>query len=350
VLVVSAALALAVVVLIRLYVVVVPVVLALFLAAILEPAAAWLRAHRWRPAPAAAAVFIGSLAVVVVVFSWIGTNVAREFGDVGDEVARAVADVKDWAQGEPLNLTAQRVDELEADIREAARAAVGGLAKQAAGQARVAGEVLGGLALLLFTLFFVLKDGAKIADWARERVPARSRDDVVEVARRARFIMRQYLVATAATGLIDGILIGLALWALGVPLVLPLAVLTFMGGFIPILGATVAGLIAALVALVTSGFVTALLVVAATVAVQQIEGNLLQPFILERAMRLHALVTVLAVGAGIVVGGLLGAFLAVPLVAIAVSGGSHFRQKHLATVVGEGLAPEVPPPEAGGRP
>jgi predicted PurR-regulated permease PerM len=150
--------------------------------------------------------------------------------------------------------------------------------------------------------------------------------------------MRLYLVATALTGLIDGILIGIALFFLGVPLVLPLAVLTFLGGFIPIIGATVAGLIAAAVALVSNGAATALLVVAATIAVQQIEGNLLQPLILERAIRLHPLVTVWAVGAGIVVGGLLGAFLAVPLIAIGVALASHYYRKGQPP-------PEDPPPE-----
>lgn len=133
------------------------------------------------------------------------------------------------------------------------------------------------------------------------------------------------MFATALTGLIDGVLIGLALWVIGVPLVIPLAVLTFLGGFVPLVGASVAGLVSAVVALVANGPGSALLVVAATVIVQQIEGNLLQPLILERAVRLHALVTVWAVAAGLVVGGLLGAFLSVPLVAIAVAFGSHYR-------------------------
>ena len=153
---------------------------------------------------------------------------------------------------------------------------------------------------------------------------------MVAITRHARFIMKQYLVATAATGFIDAVLIGIALWVLGVPLILPLAVLTFLGGFIPLVGATVAGLVAAVVALVTNGLGTALLVVAATVAVQQIEGNLLQPLILERAVRLHALVTVWAVSAGLLVGGLLGAFISVPLVAIAVGIGSHYRSANAA--------------------
>ncbi len=168
-----------------------------------------------------------------------------------------------------------------------------------------------------------------MADWLKERVPRAQRDDAVALTSRARGIMRVYLVATALTGLIDGILIAIALLVVGVPLVLPLAVLTFLGGFFPLVGATLAGLVAALVALVDGGFTTALLVVAATIAVQQIEGNLLQPLILERAVRLHPLVTVVAVGAGLLVGGLLGAFLSVPLVAIAAQTANYYRTRNL---------------------
>ena len=327
ILVTTATIALIVFVLIELYVVVVPVVLALFLAAVLEPFTARLRARGWPKALAATVVFFAALLVLVGLLSWIGTSVAHQFTDVGEQFQAGIDDMKEWAQGEPLNLSAQQVDELEKDISDMSRTAVGGLAEQAAGQARVAGEVLGGMVLLLFTLFFLLKDGARITDWLRERVPRDHVDDAVAVTRRARQIMRQYLVATAATGLIDGVLIGIALWVLGVPLVIPLAVLTALGGFIPIVGATVAGLVAAVVALVANGVGSALLVVAATIAVQQIEGNLLQPLILERAVKLHPLVTVWAVAAGLVVGGLLGAFLSVPLLAIAVGFGSHYRNR-----------------------
>ncbi|MCA1690873.1 MAG: AI-2E family transporter [Actinobacteria bacterium] len=328
ILVTAAALALISFVLIQLYVVVVPVVLALFLAAVLEPLAARLRARRWPAALAATTVFITTLCLLLALLFWIGASVAGQFEDVGEQLQEAVEDTKQWAQGDPLNLTRERVDEIEADLRRTARSAGGGLAQQAASRAQVAGEVLGGILLLLFTLFFLLKDGFRMTDWLRERVPTTYRDDAVALTTRSRQIMRQYLIATATTGFIDGVLIGLALWALGVPLVVPLAVLTFLGGFVPLVGATVAGLVAAVVALVANGLGTGLLVVAATVAVQQIEGNLLQPLILERAVKLHPLVTVWAVAAGLVIGGLLGAFLSVPLVAIAVGVGSHYRRQN----------------------
>jgi predicted PurR-regulated permease PerM len=323
----SAALALIAFVLIQLYVVVVPVVLALFLAAVLEPAAAWLRARRWPPALAAASVFVTSVGVLVLLLYWIGASVAFQFSDVGEQLQEGIESAKEWVQGEPLNLSPERVDTLEADLRETARTAGGGFLERAAGRAQVAGEVLGGVVLLLFTLFFILKDGSRMADWLRTRIPSAYRDDAVALTTRARHVMRQYLIATAATGLIDGVLIGIALWLLGVPLVVPLAVLTFLGGFLPLVGAAVAGLVSAVVALVTNGLGVALLVVAATIAVQQIEGNLLQPLILERAVRLHPLVTVWAVAAGLVVGGLLGAFLSVPLAAIAVGVRSHYRSR-----------------------
>jgi predicted PurR-regulated permease PerM len=325
ILVVAAALALIVFVLIQLYVVVVPVVLALFLAAVLEPAAAWLRRRRWPASLAATAVFLGALAFLALLLFWIGASVATQFEDVGEQVGEAIEEAKDWAQKDPLNLTRERVDELETGIREAVRGASGGLARQAAGRAQLATEFFGGLVLLLFTFFFLLKDGARMASWLHARVPPAQKTDAAALTTRARDVMRQYVIATAATGFIDGVLIGIALWILGVPLVVPLAVLTFLGGFIPLVGATVAGLVAAAVALVTNGVGAALLVVAATIAVQQIEGNLLQPLILERAVRLHPLVTVWAVAGGLVIGGLLGAFLSVPLVAIAVAVGSHYR-------------------------
>ncbi len=307
-------------------VVVVPIVLALFLAAVLEPVVDRLRRHGWHDLLAAWTVFLAGLLVLVGATFWIGRSVAGQFDDLGTQVTEGVERVKDWLQEGPLELSEAEVDRLEDQVRSGVRSGQGGLAQSVAGRARSVTEVLAGLALLLFTLFFLLKDGRRIGAWMLERAPPRSRDDIAEVVRRSRAVMRQFLGATAVTGAIDAVLIGVALVVVGVPLVLPLALLTFLGGFFPIVGATAAGAVASLVALVSGGFGDALVILGATVFVQQFEGNVLQPLVLERAIKLHPLVTAWAVAAGLVVGGLLGAFLAVPVVAIAVKGGGYYRE------------------------
>ena len=309
----------------KIAVVAVPVLLALFVAAVLEPLAARLRAAGWRPALAAGAVFAGALAVVVAGVAWISTSVAGELEDVGTRAREGLDEVRVFLH-EEFNVSDEQLTRVQDQLTNTARTEGGtGVAGRVIGGARLAVEAVAGLILTLFTLFFVLKDGHLMATWIRERTPARFRDDVTMVAVESQVVMRQYLKATALTGLIDAVLIGIGLVVLGVPLVVPLALLTFFGGFFPIVGAFLAGLVAALVTLVTNGPGDALIVVGITLAVQQIEGNLLQPFILGPAVRVHELVTVLAVAAGIAIGGILGAFLAVPIVAIAARIGHFYR-------------------------
>jgi len=332
ILIVLAGLAVAAVLLSKLLVVWVPLVLALFIATVLEPLTSWLRARRWPPTLAAAAVFLTFLVVVVGGLSWIGNSVAGQFKEVDESVREGTQEIDDFLQGPPLNLSAARIDALQEQLRAAVSSSGEGAAGRVAGGARQASEVVGGLLLLLFVLFFFLKDGAFITHWFLDRTPVYYRDEAREIGRRARFIMRQYLAATAATGLINAVFIGVALAVLGVPLVLPLAVLTFLGGFFPLVGATVAGSVAALVALVDGGIATALAVLAVTIVVQQVEGNLLQPLILERAVKLHAIVTVLAVAGGLVLFGLLGAFLSVPIVAFISQVANYYRVRRLEEI------------------
>ena len=313
--------------LIQIYVVVVPVVLALFVASALEPLAARLRARGLRPALAAVIVFFLALGALAGVTTWIASSVANQFSDVAQQVESGTVEIQGWLEDGPLNLSTERIEQIRAGMDDLLRSGGSGdgVAAGALKGARTVTEIFGGVVLMLFTVFFLIKDGERMGAWFLTRIPAAYVEDAQVVTRRARFIMQKYLIATALTGFIDAILIGIALTILGVPLVLPLAVLTLLGGFFPIIGATLAGLVAALVALVDGGVTTALFVVAVTIGVQQIEGNVLQPFILERAVKLHALVTVWAVAAGLVLGGLLGAFLAVPLIALAVNVGSFYR-------------------------
>lgn len=312
---------------VQISVIVVPLLLALFLASVLEPLAARLRRFGWHRSLAATAVFFGSLALLVGLLAWIATSVVGQFDQVGDEVSEGAEDVRTWIE-ETFDVSPEQLESLQNEAVDAFRSTSGGgVSRQVVGSARFALEFVSGTILMFFTLFFILKDGDRMATWMDERSSPRYRDDLQEAARVGREIMRQYLFATAATGFIDAVLIGAALWIVGIPLVLPLATLTFLGGFFPIVGATLAGLVATLVALVSGGFGDAMVILAATIAVQQIEGNLLQPLILGPALRLHALVTVLAVAGGLAIGGILGAFLSVPLVAFAVKMGHFYRTR-----------------------
>lgn len=313
--------------LLRLATVVLPIILALFIASVLEPLAAALRRRGWPRALAATVVFVAAVGVAAAACWWLATAVGEEFGGIGDRIDHAVADGRQWLVDGPLHLSQQRVDELERDLRDGLGNTGAGLSQAVIGGARLTIEVLAGFVLMLFTLFFVLKDGESIGAWLISRTPEPYREDVREIGRRGTFILRRYFIATTLTGLVDAVLIAIALVIIGVPAVVPLAVLTFIGGFFPIVGATVAGFVASLVALSDGGVVDALLVVGATIVVQQVEGNLLQPLFLERQVRLHALVTVSAVGAGIVLAGIAGAFIAVPVVAFAAQIGNFYRTR-----------------------
>jgi RimJ/RimL family protein N-acetyltransferase len=174
-------------------------------------------------------------------------------------------------------------------------------------------------------LFFFVKDGEQIVGWFIARAPERVRDDMRASGARGWGALAGYVRGTAAIALIDAVGIGLGLLIVGVPLVLPLTLLVFVGGFVPVIGAFVSGLLATLVALATGGLTTALIVLAIVVVVQQVESNILQPMIMRRAVSLHPIVILSVLTAGAVIVGVLGAFLAVPIAATLAAVGNELR-------------------------
>ncbi len=182
--------------------------------------------------------------------------------------------------------------------------------------ARTALNVLAALALAVFAVFFLLKDGEQIWAWVLERTPGRRRPGVDGAGRAAWTTLTGYVVGTVMVALVDAVLIGAGLFLVGVPLWLSLALLTFLGAFVPILGATITGAVAVLVTLVTNGPSDAAIVLAVVLVVQQVEGNLLHPLVMGRAVHLHPVVTLVAVTCGTLLLGIPGAILAVPLVAV----------------------------------
>ncbi|WP_224402640.1 AI-2E family transporter [Pseudonocardia sp. ICBG1034] len=299
-----------------LWVVVWPVVLAILLATVLRPPAALL--IRWRvPAAAASAiVLLVGIAAVTGLFVSIAPSIAGQTQQITAGVIAALGQIQQWVTGPPLNLgdgqIGDIVDQVTRQLQQSATAIAGGVLT---GVSTLASGLISLVLALVLTFFFV-KDGPRFLPWLTSITGRSAGGHIAEVLRRMWDVLGGFIRVQALVSLIDAVFIGIGLVLLGIPLALPLAVLTFVGGFIPIVGAVVAGSLAVLIALVTQGFGTAVAVAVLVVAVQQIEGNVLQPFLQGQSLKLHGAVVLLAVTAGGSLAGIAGAFLAVPVAAV----------------------------------
>jgi predicted PurR-regulated permease PerM len=319
-------------------VVVVPVIVALLLAALLQPGAANLVRRGWPPALGAFTMLLVGLGVVAGIITLVIERFSAGFSDLAKQVSAGIGQVQDFVvrtfpitKGQLVDAVSQFQQKL-VDNQDT-------IASGALTTAATVGEVITGFFLALFTLFFFLKDGRSIWLWLVGLFPGDSRAYIDEAARRAWRTLISYVRATAAVALIDAIGIGTGLAVLGVPLVIPLAALVFLGAFIPILGSFLAGSVAVLVALVSVGPIKALIALAVVVLVMQVEGHILQPLLLGRAVRVHPLAVVLSIAAGLLIAGIFGALIAVPIVACANVAGTYLSRRN------EGPRPPEPRPE-----
>lgn len=324
----AAAAILTVVALANLTVVVIPVIGALFISAIFVPPARWLKRHGWPPLAATWAVFLVAMAGVAGMGLWLVPTVGAQFGPLGHTLADSLGSVRHWLVHGPLHLRGQEVDRYinEARDRLTGAAGSGGLLigggrilQGAASGLRLVVHLLATLALTVVVSFFFVKDGHAMGEWFLAQLQPGTASRVQAIGTRAWATLSGYVRGTAINGLVNAILMSLGLVLLGVPLVPAIGVLTFFGGFFPIVGAFVSGAVAALVALVAKGPAAALLVVGLTVVIHHVEGYLVGPFVLGRALRLHPVVVLLALAAGGTVAGVLGAFIAVPVTAVTVA-------------------------------
>jgi putative heme transporter len=334
----------------RLGLVTIPIIVALILSTFLVPPARWLEAKGLPRAPAALIVVLGGVGLFVGVLALLAPAFVEEVQELGPTVTEGLEDLFAFTdrtfgydQEAVLGLIEQGLQQLQ------------GQTGQLAGQLAAAGGAIAqgvtALALALVLLFFFVKDGEQIVAWILARSPDTHRDTVRAAGRRAWAALSGFIRGTALVALIDAIGIGVGLAILGVPLVLPIAVLTFFGGFIPVIGAFIAGLIAVLVALAATGeIVTALIVLAIVVGVQQFESNVLQPVIMRRAVSLHPVVILAALTAGGLLLGIIGAFLAVPVAAVVSAVGNELRLRHEAAERGEPIEDEPAPLGPEGEP
>jgi len=292
--------------------VLIPFLVALLVASALRPVAAALERHSV-PRSLAAAIpllVLGAIGAAAGWFVYRSTASTLESDEVTEAAVRER--VEDWLMGSPFNLTTSQIDEGERSLRSWLSSGIGSFGPE---QAALVVQVVGGALLAAVLSFFLLKDGAQIWTAITSRVnPARA-DSVHRSGQAISGTLAAYVRSIALTGIADGVLIGIGLWLLDVPLVLPLVILTAFAGLFPLVGAVVAGAAASLVALVAVGPSTAFWVVILTLAVQQFEGNVMQPLIVARQVSIHPVVVLLSLTAGGAIAGLAGAFLAVPVVA-----------------------------------
>ena len=303
-------------------VVVVPVVIALIVASLLAPEAHQLSSRvRWMPhALATAVVIVGGLAVVGGVFYGVVVAFLSGLPELSAQLTRSVAEIQDWVRTGPLGLDNQQVAQLGQQVLGAFAQGQASIATSALGAVSTVGELLTEALLVLFTVIFFVHDGGRIWGFVMRAMPRRARDRADIAGRRAFASLVGYTRAIVVVAAIDAITAGIGLWLIGVPLAVPLAALIFFGAFVPTLGAVVSGAVAALVALVSGGITDALLVVLLLLLVQNLEGYILQPLFLGRSIKLHPLAVVLPIACGLVLAGIPGALLAVPVVTVIDAG------------------------------
>lgn len=311
---VAAALAAVVAVLVKLRLVVVPVIVAIMIASAVWPFVGWLRRRGVPKALAAWAALLTGLAALAGLSSLVVLGIRSEWEELRDRAVEGVREVERLLASGELPIDAAQIESARRAISD--YLAGNGVGAQAASGAILAVEVVTGLVLTVVVLFFLLKDGPAIWRFARRAAPAAQQDRADRLGGRALDVLGGYVRGTTIIAIVDAVLIGLALVILGVPLALPLTIVVFLGAFIPLLGAVAAGALASLVALVSNGLVTALIVAAVVLLVNQVEGDVLAPVVLGKALSLHPLAVLLALTTGTVVAGIIGALLAVPLVAL----------------------------------
>lgn len=296
--------------------VVIPLVLALFPATLLAPVADWLCRRGVPPGLSALLTVLAGLAVFFGILAGAIALVVAQLPDLLESAAEGIGQIEGLLEDDPFGIGVEGFSDALAFAQEQLGEA-GDLAAQAGAAAVFAFEFVAGLLLLFVVLFFYLKDGRRLRDAIVSTVPAARRPVVAEALDRSWTTLAGYLRGQLLVAAVDAFFIGLGLLVLGVPLALPLAILVLFGGLFPIVGAVATGALAVLVALADGGLTTGLIVLAIVLAVQQLESNVLEPFILGRTIRLHPLVVLASIAAAASVFGILGAFLAVPVAAIA---------------------------------
>lgn len=304
----------------RLWVLVLAAAVAVLLARALDAPTRFLRARGVPRALVAAAVLVGFIVVLAGIVALLVPSIAAEFEDLGPTIEDAIDDLEDWlVEDSPFDVSRQDIE----DFRDDAGDRIGEWLESQSGTL-ISGtvavfEAFAGILLGLVTTFFLLKDGDRFGSWFVTQVPEYHRELATRLGARAWRTLGGYLRGSATLGVVEAIIIGMTVWLVGGQLPVPVGVITFFAAFVPFVGAIVAGLIAILVTLVTAGFAAAVVVAIVALAVQQLDNDLLAPWVFGKNLELHPLVILVAITAGGTLFGIFGTFLAVPVSAVTMN-------------------------------
>ncbi|WP_254708608.1 AI-2E family transporter [Streptomyces lunaelactis] len=291
-------------------------VAALLVTAMLQPTVARLKRLGLPRGLATAVTAIAGFVIMGLVGWFVVWQVMDNLDNLSDRVRDGIEELKRWLLDSPFHVTESQINDIAKNLSDTIGTNTEEITSAGLQGVTVMVELLTGILLAMFSTLFLLYDGKRIWHWVLKLVPAQAREGVAGAGPRAWRTLTAYVRGTVIVALIDAIFIGLGIYFLDVPMAVPLAVFIFLFAFIPLVGAVISGALAVVVALVTQGVFTALMVLIVVLAVQQLEGHVLQPFILGRAVRVHPLAVVLAVAAGGLTAGIGGAVVAVPLVAV----------------------------------
>jgi len=299
--------------------IVVPVVIALLVSALVVPIVTALQRIGLRRSLAALIVVIGVIVVVGAMLTFAGQQVASGASDLANQASKGLGEIRDWLKTGPLHASDNQIDtwidRLQDTLTNWGEKQGTNPVSKVTEVGGVAADVLAGMFIVLFSTYFFLAEGAEIWSWVVRLSPRAARERVDSSGKVAWVSLTQFTRATVIVAAVDALGIMIVAAILGVPFVAAIGVLVFLGAFVPLIGATVAGTVAVLVALVDQGIVTALIMLGGVILVQQLEAHGLQPFLMGRWVRVHPLAVILAIATGVLVAGVAGALVAVPLAA-----------------------------------
>jgi len=314
-----------------------PLVIALLIAALAAPLVRGMQMVGIPQSLGAGLVVLGGVAMVGGLLTFVGNQAAKGASDLADQVVDGLEKIRTWLREGPLNASDSQIngwiEQAQKSITERSKDIE---VAQLTEFGTALGHVLAGFFIILFATYFFLADGHRIWAWVVRLFPRAARERVDTSGRIAWVSLTQFVRATVMVALADAVGIMIVAAILGLPLIAPIGVLVFLGAFVPMVGATIAGIVAILVALVAQGPITALFMLGGVILVQQIEGHVLQPFLMGRFVSVHPLGVIVAIGCGVIVAGIAGALVAVPLAAVV-----NAVVQHLARFTEVGEDPEV---------